>query len=82
MDWLSKHKVLIDYDKKSIKLTTPDGKEMEYVAEPMITAKGVPNRVKLNQLDVKDLWCQWLMSFPMSSPMNCQVCQLIETSSL
>jgi hypothetical protein len=34
MDWLSKHKVLIDYTKKSVKLTTPDGKELEFVAEP------------------------------------------------
>jgi hypothetical protein len=32
MDWLSKHKVLIDCAKKSIKLTTPEGKEMEFVA--------------------------------------------------
>jgi hypothetical protein len=31
-DWLSKHKVLIDCAKKSIKLTTPEGKEMEFVA--------------------------------------------------
>jgi hypothetical protein len=29
MDWLSKHKVLIDRAKKSIKLTTREGKEME-----------------------------------------------------
>jgi hypothetical protein len=28
MDWLSKHKVLIDYAKKLIKLTTSDGKEL------------------------------------------------------
>jgi hypothetical protein len=42
MDWLSKYKVLIDYTKKSVKLTTPDGKEMEFVAEPVVTAKGVP----------------------------------------
>jgi hypothetical protein len=34
MDWLSKHKVLINRAKKSMKLTTPDGKELEYVAEP------------------------------------------------
>jgi hypothetical protein len=34
MDWLSKHKVLIDYTKKSVKLTTPDGNELEFVAEP------------------------------------------------
>jgi hypothetical protein len=26
MDWLGKHKVLIDCAKKSVKLTTPDGK--------------------------------------------------------
>jgi hypothetical protein len=51
IDWLSKHKVLIDCTKKSIKLTTPDGKGLEFVAEPVITAKGVANRVKVNQLD-------------------------------
>jgi hypothetical protein len=28
MDWLSKHKVLIDCAKKSVKLTTLDGKEL------------------------------------------------------
>jgi hypothetical protein len=51
MDWLSKHKVLINYTKKSIKLTTPDGKELEFVAEPVVTAKGVTNHAKVNQLD-------------------------------
>jgi hypothetical protein len=51
MDWLSKHKVLIDYAKKSIKLTTPDGKELEFIAEPVVTAKGVANHTKVNQLD-------------------------------
>jgi hypothetical protein len=51
MDWLSKHKVLIDYIKKSVKLTTPEGKEMKFVALPVVTAKGVANRVKVNQLD-------------------------------
>jgi hypothetical protein len=51
MDWLSKHKVLIDYTKKSIKMTTPDGKELEFIAEPIVTAKGVANRAKVNQLD-------------------------------
>jgi hypothetical protein len=50
MDWLSKHKVFIDYAKKSIKLTTPDGKELEFVTELLVTAKGVANRVKVNQL--------------------------------
>jgi hypothetical protein len=51
MDWLSKHKVLINYANKSIKLTTPDGKELEFVTEPVVTAKGVANHVKVNQLD-------------------------------
>jgi hypothetical protein len=51
MDWLSKHKVPIDWGKKSIKLTTPDGKELEFVAELVVTAKGAANHVKLNQLD-------------------------------
>jgi hypothetical protein len=48
---LSKHKVLIDYAKKSVKLTTPEGKEMKFVAEPVVIAKGVANREKVNQLD-------------------------------
>jgi hypothetical protein len=51
MDWLSKHKVLIDCAKKSIKLTTLEGKEMEFVIESVVTAKGVANCVKVNQLD-------------------------------
>jgi hypothetical protein len=49
MDWLSKQKVLINYAKKSVKLTTPEGKEMEFVAEPIVTAKGVANHAKMNQ---------------------------------
>jgi hypothetical protein len=51
MDWFCKYKVLIDCAKKSIKLTTPEGKEMEFVAEPVVTAKGVANCEKVNQLD-------------------------------
>jgi hypothetical protein len=51
MDWLSKHKVLIDCAKKLIKLTTSDGKELEYVEEHIVTTKGIANLVKLNQLD-------------------------------
>jgi hypothetical protein len=47
---LSKYKVLIDCAKKSVKLTTPEGKEIEFVTEPVVTAKGVANRVKVNQL--------------------------------
>jgi hypothetical protein len=51
MDWSSKHKVLIDCAKKSVKLTTPEGKEMEFIIEPIVTAKGVANRAKVNQLE-------------------------------
>jgi hypothetical protein len=51
MDWLSKYKVLIDCAKKYVKMTTPEGKEMEFIAEPVVTAKGVANCVKVNQLD-------------------------------
>jgi hypothetical protein len=43
--------VLIDCTKKSVKLTTPDGKELEFVAEPVVTPKGVANHAKVNQLD-------------------------------
>jgi hypothetical protein len=51
MDWLSKHKALIECAKKSVKLTILEGKEMEFVAEPVVTAKGVANHAKVNQLD-------------------------------
>jgi hypothetical protein len=55
MDWLSKRKVLIDCAKKSIKMTTPEGKEIEFVVEPAVTAKGVANRAKVNQLDASQV---------------------------
>jgi hypothetical protein len=32
-------------------LTTPDGKELEFVTKSVVTAKGVDNRAKVNQLD-------------------------------
>jgi hypothetical protein len=51
MDWLSKHKALIDCAKKSTKLIALDGKELEYVTEFVVIAQGVANHVKLNQLD-------------------------------
>jgi hypothetical protein len=51
MDWLSKYKVLIDCAKKSAKMTTPEGKEMEIIAKLVVTAKGVANCAKVNQLD-------------------------------
>jgi hypothetical protein len=48
MDWLSKHKVLIDCTKKSIKLTTPERKELEFIAKPVVPAKGVDNHAKVS----------------------------------
>jgi hypothetical protein len=51
MKWLTKYEVLIDCTKKFVKLTTPDGKELEFVTDPVVTTKGVANRAKVNQLD-------------------------------
>jgi hypothetical protein len=51
MDCLSKHKGMINYAKKAVRLTTSSGKEMEYVAENWVTNKEASNRVVLNQLD-------------------------------
>jgi hypothetical protein len=51
MDWLSKYKLLINCAKKSIKLTTLDEKELEFIAELVVTAKGVANHAKVNQLE-------------------------------
>jgi hypothetical protein len=51
MDWFSKHKVQINCAKKSVKLTTPDGKELEFVAEPVVTAMCDANHAKVNQMD-------------------------------
>jgi hypothetical protein len=51
MDQLIKYKVLIDCAKKSVKMTTPEGIEIEFIAEPVVTAKGVANCAKVNQLD-------------------------------
>jgi hypothetical protein len=51
MDWLSKHKRMIKCAKKVVRLTTSSGKEMEYVAETLVTDKAASNRVVLNQLD-------------------------------
>jgi hypothetical protein len=83
MDWLSKHKVLIDCAEKSLKLTTPNGKELEFVAEPVATAKGVANCAKVNKLDASQgSEVQWLVSFLMSSLRSCQVYQQTVASSL
>jgi hypothetical protein len=51
MDWLSKHKGMINCAKKAVRLTTSSGKEIEYVAENLVTDKATSNQVVLNQLD-------------------------------
>jgi hypothetical protein len=51
MDWLSKHNGLIDCAKKAIRLTSSNGKELEYVAKNLVTDKASSNRIMLNQLD-------------------------------
>jgi hypothetical protein len=48
MDILGKYKLLIDCAKKSVKLTTPDGKELEFVTEPVVIAKEAGNHAKVN----------------------------------
>jgi hypothetical protein len=52
MDWLSKHNGLIDYAKKAVRLTPSSGKELEYVAEKLVTDKAASNMIMLNHLDV------------------------------
>jgi hypothetical protein len=37
--------------KESIKLTTSKRNELEFITEPVVTAKGVANCAKVNQLD-------------------------------
>jgi hypothetical protein len=51
MDWLSKHKGMINCAKKAVKLTTSSGKEVEYVVENLVTDKATSNRIVLNHLD-------------------------------
>jgi hypothetical protein len=45
MDWLSKHNGPIDCAKKAIRLTPSSGKELEYVAENLVTDKATSNRI-------------------------------------
>jgi hypothetical protein len=51
MDWLSKRNGLIDFAKKALWLVACNGKELEYVAENLVTDKVATNRIVLNQLD-------------------------------
>jgi hypothetical protein len=51
MDWLSKHKGMVNCTKKAVWLTTSNGKEVEYVPENLVTDKAASNRIVLNHLD-------------------------------
>jgi hypothetical protein len=51
MDWLSKHNGMIDCAKKAVRLTPSSGKELECVAENLVTDKAASNRIVLNHLD-------------------------------
>jgi hypothetical protein len=51
MDWLSKYKWMINCAKKAVRLTTSRGKEVEYVAENLVTDKSASNIIVLNHLD-------------------------------
>jgi hypothetical protein len=51
MDWLSKQNGLIDCAKKAVRLTPSSGKELEYVAENLVTDKAASNIIVLNHLD-------------------------------
>jgi hypothetical protein len=83
MDWLSKNKVLTDCAQKSVKMTTPEGKEIEFVTSLVVTAKGVANRVQVNQLDASQgSKVPVVNEFPDVFLKSFQVCHLIETSSL
>jgi hypothetical protein len=42
---------MINYAKKAVRLTPSSGKELEYVAENLVTDKAASNRMVLNQLD-------------------------------
>jgi hypothetical protein len=52
IDSLSKHNGLIDCAKKVVMSTPSSGKELEYVAENLVTDKTTSNRIVLNHLDV------------------------------
>jgi hypothetical protein len=51
MDWLSKHKGMINCAKKAVRLTISSGKEVEYVVENLVTDKAASNKIVLNHLD-------------------------------
>jgi hypothetical protein len=50
MDWLRKHNRRIDCAKKALMLKSSSGKELQYVAENLVTDKAASNRIMLNHL--------------------------------
>jgi hypothetical protein len=74
MDWLSKHKGMINCAKKAVRLTTSSGKEVEYVAENLITDKAASNRIVLNHLDATSILdIRTVSKFPDVFQNSCQV---------
>jgi hypothetical protein len=55
MEWLSKHNGLIECAKKAVRLTPSSGKELECVAENLVTDKATSNRIMLNHLDAASI---------------------------
>jgi hypothetical protein len=52
-------------------MTTLEGKEMEFITEPMVIAKGVANCAKVNQLDASQGWeVPVVNEFPDVSPVE------------
>jgi hypothetical protein len=69
MDSLSKHNGLIDSAKKAVRLTPSSGKELEYVAENLVTDKAACNRIVLNHLDaVSTLDIRTISEYPYVFP--------------
>jgi hypothetical protein len=93
MDWLNKHKGMINYAKKAVRLTTSSGKEMEYVAENLVTDKAASNRVVWNQLDAAptmdvrtvfeflDVFSEELLGMPLDSEIEF-VIELVPSTAL
>jgi hypothetical protein len=55
IDWVSKHNGLIDCAKKAVRLTPSSGKELEYVAESLVTDKAASNIIVLKHLDAASI---------------------------
>jgi hypothetical protein len=73
MEWLSKHKGMINCANKAVRLTTSSGKEVEYVVENLVMNKSASNRIVLNHLDAASI-SGLSLNFWMSFQKSCQVC--------